>query len=148
MISLPPRVPRKITETDVTHACIVACNREKGVRCARNNVGQLKDERGIPVVYGLGTGSADVVGVITFGGVNSALEAFRFLTPTAFAFAIEIKKPKELGGRGATRPQRAWHAVARRRGMLVEVARTPDEAVFFVRGWVVEIGRRLVRLLP
>ena len=132
MIHLPPRAPRKVTETDVTHACAAAINRRRGCRAIRNNVGSIEDGRGIPVVFGLGEGSPDLVGAITFGGVESVLEELRALEPIPLAFALEIKKPRELGGRGAERNQRAWHHMARRRGVLVEVIRTPEDAVAFV----------------
>ena len=143
MIILPPRKPRKITETDVTHACAAAINRRRGCRAIRNNVGCIPDKRGIPVTFGLGEGSPDLVGSITFGGVESVLVELRALEAVAITFALEIKKPRELGGRGAERNQRAWHAMARRRGVLVEVIRTPEEAVAFVDRCVVEYVRRI-----
>lgn len=143
---LPPRVPRKRTETDVVYSCLGAINRIRGVRGSRNNVGELKDERGIPVVYGLGTGSPDIVGAITFGGVESAVASLRALPPLAFTFAIEVKRPREDGGRGATRKQRSWMAVAERRGFLVGVARSDVEAIALVLEWISTCRSRLAAL--
>lgn len=133
MIKLEPRAPRKTTETDLVYQFVVAIMRVRGVRAARNNVGSIRDKRGIPVTFGLGDGSPDIVGVITFGGVESSHVGLVKLPPIALAFGIEVKRPRELGGKAPSPNQRGWHHVARRRGFPVGVARTEEEAVAYVR---------------
>lgn len=145
MIKLAPKPPRKRTETDVVYACLQAVNRIGGVRATRNNVGMIQDSRGIPVTYGLGVGSPDIVGVITFGG-NEAPRFLEHCPPIAIAFALEVKRPTEDGGRSATRDQKAWALVAARRGMLVGLVRAPDEAVSYVYATIKELRQRLLRL--
>jgi hypothetical protein len=146
MILLPPREPRKRTETDVVYGILGALNAIRGVRAVRNNVGVLEDKRGIPVSFGLGEGSPDVVGAITFGGVESFLELVRHLEPIALTFAIEVKRPRDEGGRGATRDQQAWHATAIRRGILTNVSRTPAEACDFVLEAIATFKERIFAL--
>lgn len=146
-IALPPKPPKPPpTETDITICSIAAINRIPGVRAARNNVGTLRDARGIPVTYGLGDGSPDIVGVITFGGPESASMRLRAFLPIALAFGLEMKRPRELGGRGPERNQRAWHHVARRRGFDVGVARSEGAAVRFVQELIEAYAERLTRL--
>lgn len=143
MIPLPPREKRKPKEIDVQAAIVSAVGRLPGVRVVRNNVGTIEDSRGIPVTFGLGEGSPDLVGVITLGGPESAIRELAHLEPIALAFGIEVKQP----GRYATRTQRGWHHVARRRGMPVGVARSPDDAVAFVTELLVEHRARLGALV-
>ena len=131
-IALPPRPPRKRIERDIVREILVALNRIPDVRATRNNVGRIEDSRGVPVTFGLGEGSPDLVGVITFGGPSH---------PFAIAFAIEVKQP----GRYPTRIQRAWHKVAARRGMLTETCRDAGEAVDFVTRTIETIGERIGR---
>ena len=169
MIALPPRPVREPTETDLVRSILVAVNRIRGVRAARNNVGTIEDRRGIPVTFGLGEGSPDIVGVITFGGVETWAPSsscgpcdvlgadhrgpctltprgvsplLRVQDPLAVAFALEVKKPK----RYATRVQKAWHVVAKRRGLLVALVRSDVEAVDFVNGAIVELAMRIRRI--
>lgn len=122
--ALPPRAPRKIVESDILKECIDEITRMRGVRATRNNVGTLKDERGIPITFGLGEGSPDIVGLITFGGVESTVDAIRPFASIAVAFGLEVKQP----GRYMTRSQKAWRAVATRRGMRVALVRSREEA--------------------
>lgn len=138
-IKLPPKTPRKRVETDIVHEILAELARVRGVRAARNNVGTIEDIRGIPVSFGLGEGSTDIVGIITFGGVESAWPGFAHLAPIAFAFGIEVKQP----GRYANRKQKTWHTVARRRGMPCGVARSREEARAFVEDLVMQLRARL-----
>lgn len=72
----------------------------------RNNVGF---DRLLSIPYGLGRGSADLIGIAAGG---------RFL-------AIEVKTPE-----GRLSPeQRAWISVVNKRGGLAIVARSPEEAI-------------------
>lgn len=144
MIQLPPREPRKIVESDIVRDVLVSVNRIAGVRAGRNNVGTITDSRGIPVSFGLGVGSPDIVGIISIGGVQSAFggERLHECMPLAFAFGLEVKQP----GKYATRDQRAWHATFARRGVFSSVVRCGEEAERVVIGWVNETRRRLLFL--
>lgn len=143
-ISLGPRPPRKLTETDIVGRIIIACNRMVGVRCRRNNVAMLPSAAGGLVPCGMGVGSPDVMGVITVGGINGAFRSAS--QPFAFAFGIEVKRPKESGGRDATRQQRAWGIAAQRRGIFWGVATSEDIACGLVAEWI-EILYRSVRVI-
>lgn len=82
-------------------------------RVWRNNVGKLKDARGTWVAYGLGVGSADLVGIVA---------------PSGRLFAIEVKTPE-----GKTTPEQdAWLATIRRFGGVAGVARSVEEAMAIV----------------
>lgn len=143
MIPLPEKTARKKRETEISRAMLVALNRIPGVRVSRNNNGKSpvpctackhKLCRGcsmrlaFPIVFGLGDGSPDLVGIITIGGHKSALRQYVKHRPRAYAFGVEVKQP----GKTAERDQRAWHAVARARGMDVITATNTEEAVTFV----------------
>ncbi len=151
MINLPPRPERKRLERDILNEIIAAASRIRGVRLARNNTGRILDSRGIPVCFGLGEGGPDLVGVITFGGLNTC-EPFavdevrhamlRTLDTVAVAIGIEVKQPK----RYANPNQRAWHAAAKRRGIRVTVCRSPEEAVSWIEATREELRFCLRRL--
>lgn len=148
MISLPPKEPRKRVERDVQGEILVVSSRIRGVRLIRNNVGCLPDERGIPIKYGLGAGSPDLVGAITFGGVNTcepstlgstALAVLRTMRPIAITVAIEVKKPDARHAKGLPhrwakrdRAQPAWHAMARKRGVETAVCKSAEDAATFL----------------
>lgn len=129
-IDLPVR-ERKVRETQVVAACRLAINRMPGVRCTRNNTGKSPKPcpvclpklcRGClprlcqPIAFGLGAGGPDLVGFL------------RVLTLPVW-FGVEVKRPRELGGKGLEKDQRLWHAEAKRHGVEVIVARSADEAV-------------------
>lgn len=138
-IKLAPKPERKRVETDIVHEILAELARVPGVRVARNNVGTIEDVRGIPVTFGLGEGSPDLVGILTFGGVESTYPELAELAPISLAFGIEVKQPK----RYATRQQKAWHLVAKRRGMPVGLARSKEDARAFVEDLRVQIRARL-----
>ena len=80
-----------------------------GVLVWRNNVG-VDAEHGIR--YGLGVGSADLVGIVTIQGVGVFL-------------GVEVKTAT-----GRMRPEQVrWAETVRRFGGLAITARTPEEAV-------------------
>ncbi len=84
----------------------VLCHRESPCRLWRNNVGfDLRTK----VTYGLGVGSADLVGLIV---------------GTGQFFAVEVKT---LSGR-VSADQRAWLETINRLGGVAEVIRTVGEA--------------------
>lgn len=88
--------------------------RDAPCRVWRNNVGMLRDSRGVPVRYGLAPGSADLIGLV--------LKTGQFL-------AVEVKTPI-----GRLSPeQKAWLETIRRFGGIAEVMRTVEDAEAFVR---------------
>lgn len=148
MIDLGPKAEKRRTETTILREATVAVSRIQGVRVSRNNVGRILDARGVPVSFGLGEGSPDLVGIVTFGGPNGAaytgrypvrLEHLAECEPLALAFGIELKQPKKY----ATRDQKAWHLVAARRGIVTKVCRSGDEAEAFVVDLISERWRAL-----
>jgi Holliday junction resolvase len=105
-----------VSELEVTimRRIRAACARQPGVLLWRNNVG-VDVERGI--TYGLGKGSADLVGIAPGG---------RFL-------ALEVKRPRYSPS--DVRPeQRAWISVVTKFGGLAGVASSPEEALRIIEG--------------
>lgn len=144
-MTLPPPPPRKVDlESKIQRDSLARVNAIRGVRALRNNVGTITDHRGIPVTFGLGLGSADVVGVITFGGPNGVEDVTPALERTdvgllAFAFGLEIKQP----GRYRTRTQKAWAHAAERRGVRCGLIRSADDAEAWVRAEIARVARVL-----
>lgn len=130
MIPLPPREKRKPVESDIQTEIRIVVNRLPDVRVTRNNVGTIRDARGIPVSFGLSEGSPDLVGIITFGKGRDAI---------ALAFGLEVKQP----GRYTSRKQKAWHEVARRRGLETDVVHSAAEAIAAMARIRAEYTRRL-----
>lgn len=113
MIDLGPRPAKKRTETNLVRAVLASVGAIRGVRATRNNVGTILDVRGIPVTFGLAEGSPDVVGIVTFGGVNTSVPSLIGCRPIAIAFGIEVKEE----GKAPKPNQRTWAAVATKRGL-------------------------------
>lgn len=90
------------------------CKAGSPCRLWRNNSGCLPDGKGGFVRYGLGIGSADLVGLIV--GVGRLL-------------AVEIKTPT---GR-MSEEQLAWHTTVRGYGGIAVVIRTVEEAEDLLR---------------
>lgn len=87
---------------------------------ARNNVGVLQDREGKHIRYGLGPGSADLIGIFTARGVG------RFI-------AAEIKTHS-----GKQSPeQERFEALVIKRGGAYAVLRSVDEA----REWIADLRR-------
>jgi len=78
-----------------------------GHRVFRNNVGMAWDRRGVPIHFGLGVGSGDLVGLTKSG---------RFLS-------IEVKTSK---GR-VSDEQLAWMSMVKSMGGLAFIIREPSE---------------------
>lgn len=95
-------------------------HRESPCRVWRNNVGAYETASGGWIQYGLGVGSADLIGLVIGTG--------QFL-------GIEIKTP--VGRLSAE--QRAWLAAVEKMGGITRVLRTEDEAREFVK-WLREAG--------
>lgn len=80
-----------------------------------NECGTFRTLDGKRVVRcGLGTGSADLVGIVG---------------PHGRWFAVELKRPRGAGARVA---QRAWLALMRKRGAAVGIARSVADALAIV----------------
>ena len=123
----------KRSETrDLVQPIIRALNRMPGVRVARNaNLGPVvpwarrhePDAR--PIVSGLGTGSADIVGIVRMSAVMRSGEVL------GRALAIEVKLPADGDHRaGVVRlDQRRWLQTFQRFGGHAAVVRSIAEAV-------------------
>lgn len=89
------------------------------LRLLRNHVGMIEDKNGKRHKFGLGTGSADFVGIktvtITPDMVGQKL---------GVAIALEMKKEK--GGK-ESEAQKRWGAAVRRRGGLYAVVSCIDD---------------------
>lgn len=96
------------------------------VQCWRNNTGQLKNDRGQKVSYGLATGSSDLIGIvdldlIVLGMPGGLRHIGRF-------FAFEVKKPGET----PTTDQRIFLEVVARRGGAAGWGTSVEEANAFI----------------
>lgn len=144
MIPLPPRPKVEDSETVILKRAMVAVNRLPDVRCSRNNNGRSPKPCGgcfpklcqrcaarlkYPILFGLGDGSPDLVGIITLRGV----------TVLPLAFGLELKRP----GGEAAKHQELWHRQARAKGMLVAVVTSDVEAVKAVEVFRAEYTNRL-----
>jgi hypothetical protein len=124
---------KRVTEAEVERDVLLALGRAPGVLILKNEVGSgltgnvvhavlqalepfghLAQEAARSamarhhIVYGLGKGSPDLVGVVDGRAVG-----------------LELKAPD-----GTLQPHQAtWHVAARRRGMFVAVVRSADEAI-------------------
>lgn len=115
MRKLPPRV-RQVHERTIQERIISALNRLPDIHVIRNNVGALRDRHDHLVTYGLGTGSPDLVGVLT-----ATIGSRR----VGLVFCLEVKRP----GEGPSDEQLAWHAFARRRECFVATVTSVEEAL-------------------
>lgn len=116
-----PKILRRNETRELTHPIQAALNKMDGVRVWRNNSGMLKDHRGVPLRYGMGNGSADLIGCVRVGGVG------RY-------FALEVKRP----GQVPTTDQYAWMATVRLLGGFACVVHSVEEAakaVLRCRAW-------------
>jgi|WetSurMetagenome_2_1015567.scaffolds.fasta_scaffold632336_1 hypothetical protein len=96
-----------ISETAIVGAIKAALELEPGMVIARNNTGRLRDTHGRPVKFGLGRGSADLIGCLD-----------------GRYFAIEVKT--QTGE--TTKWQEAWLQSIRDVGGFACVVRSVDEA--------------------
>ena len=129
----PERAERKRSETrDLVQPIIRALNRMPGVRVARNaNLGPVVpwakrlDPDARAIVAGLGTGSADVVGMVVVA-IDFEHTEGRF----GRAFALEVKLPAEGDKRAGTlKPDQArWLRIFRKFGGFACVVRSIEEA--------------------
>jgi hypothetical protein len=116
------RKPKRRSETvELVHPIRIALNKLPGVRVWRNNSGVLKDPFGTPVRYGLGTGSADLIGLCCRPWTPAPSPA-RFL-------ALEVKRRGEY----PTVDQAAWLRCVRELGGFACVVHSVDEALAAVQ---------------
>ena len=117
---LPARPAKRRNETRaITRPIEAALNRLPGVRVARNNTGALRDATGRLVVFGLGTGSADLVGICQvrivrdeLPGLVYAWDIHRPGLTFGRAFCLEVKLP----GKRPRPDQARWARVVRSLG--------------------------------
>lgn len=107
-------------ETRIQNDIEAAIGAEQDLAVLRNSVGVARfadPETGklSMVRYGLGTGSPDIVGMLT-------CEPQR--VQVAQWFCLEVKIP----GESARPDQRKWHEAMRKRGVYVAVVHSVDEA--------------------
>ena len=129
MIPLPLRKAKRRNETaDLVRPIVVALNKLPGVWASRNNNGHAVTRNGCAISYGLGMGSADVVGVRRVGvyGVGEGSVS------CALFFALEVKWP----GKYSSVTQRAWQERLRSLGATVAVVHSVEEAIGVVEAMV------------
>lgn len=106
-----------MTEADLMRRLMKLAT-DAGARLFRNNTGVLKDERGVPVRFGLATGSSDLIGfvpvTVTPDMVGQTLAVFA---------SVEVKTPT-----GRVRSEQAdWIAMIRKFGGLAGIARNDQD---------------------
>lgn len=115
------RKPDRRNETaQLTHPIRAALNKLPGVRVARNNVGSLEWAPGKMLRYGLGEGSADLVGIVRITDVTVV-----WSKPVGRAFALEVKWP----GEKPTEDQERWMSEVRKLGGFACIVHSVEEAI-------------------
>jgi hypothetical protein len=126
MILDKPRQRRKRNETrDITHPIRAALNALTGVRVARNNSGSLPLPEGGMLRYGLGVGSADLVGIVSVVVRANSVEAYGDTQVIGRAFVLEVKWP----GEKPTVDQVRWLKAVQRLGGFATVVHSVEEAL-------------------
>ncbi len=115
MPRIPDRPARPTLERDV-QSDVRKALATAGVLHWRNNTGVLRDERGIPVRYGLAEGSADLIAVVPTQ--LRCIHCHGQLPPIGRFVAIECKRP----GESATTEQSHWLGLVEREHGTVTVA--------------------------
>ncbi len=105
------------SEGDLMRAAMLYAS-ERHYRLFRNNTGVLMDHRGVPVRFGLATGSGDLIGLRSIAvrpeHVGTAIGQF---------VSIELKR----GSGKPTDAQVAWLDMVRRYGGIAGVVRSIDD---------------------
>jgi hypothetical protein len=115
------------TETDVMNLCRMAAQ-NAGFVLWRNNVGALKDVRGVPVRFGLANDSAKINKVLKSSDLIGLGGGGRLL-------AVECKEPGwHWHDTPEERAQLAFIHEVRRRGGLAGFASRPEHALDIFRG--------------
>ena len=141
-------------ESEIKRDILSALARVDGIRMTVNACGFAINETGNKVHYGLGTGSADLVGIATstiFLPSASGLVQRRF----GRVIGIEVKKPGGSTHARQRRLQDAWIATVRRLGGIAGYAYSVEEGLALVadegfdvsaaRDWWVRISERRER---
>jgi len=117
------------TETDVQNLCRMRAQ-ELGAVLWRNNVGAMKDQRGIPVRFGLANDSARINEVFKSSDLIGIAPGGRLL-------AVECKDPEwRWTGTDHERAQHAFILDVRKRGGLAGFAWHPDHvSLILSHGW-------------
>lgn len=122
---LAERKPARRNETqDLVHPIRLALNKLPGVRVVRNNTGMLEWAPEQTLRYGLGIGSADLVGIVTVRTCCDGCCIGTVSKTLGRAFAVEVKWPDEY----PTPDQRRWLASFRRFGGFACVVHSIEEA--------------------
>jgi len=117
------------TETDVQNLCRMRAQ-ELGCVLWRNNVGALKDVRGVPVRFGLANDSAKINEVFKSSDLIGILPDGRF-------FAVECKEP-EWRWKGDEHEVAQWNFIVdvRKRNGQAGFASHPDHVETIMwQGW-------------
>jgi hypothetical protein len=113
--------PKRRNETrELTRPIEAALNAMPGVRVVRNNVGTLEWAPGKRLTYGLGLGSADLVGICRVAVTRD--DAWWHI---GRVFALEIKRP----GQKLRPDQEKWSRVVRSLGGFCCVVHSVEEAI-------------------
>jgi hypothetical protein len=110
---LPTRPAKRNETRDMVRPMVAALNAIPGVWASRNLTGSGFARSGLPVTFGLGNGSADIVCAIA---------------PHGRMVGLEVKWP----GRRPKPNQLAWRDRMRRIGVAVETVHSVNEATSFI----------------
>jgi hypothetical protein len=131
-MKLPARPPKRRNETrELTRPIEAAINKLPGVRVVRNNVGQLEWAPGKRLVYGLGLGSADLVGIVSNYWRYATEEelnrigSWASLKNEGRPFCLEVKRP----GQKLRPDQEEWSRAVRSLGGFCCVVHSVEEAI-------------------
>lgn len=124
------RADKPVREVDIQAAIRAALSKMPDVAIYRNNVGKLQDRFGATVAYGLGVGTADLIGSLTMSVRERVTDVHVDSVNRKFArsLAIEVKRP----GERPTDDQRRWQDHVRAHGWLVGTCHSVDEAVALI----------------
>lgn len=117
MPALPAKPTRRRNESaELTRPIVAALNAIPGIWASRNLTGSGFARAGHPITYGLGIGSADIVGCVA---------------PVGRMFALEVKWP----GKKPSKEQDAWRDRVAKLGVRVAVVHSVGQATELVRSW-------------
>ena len=130
IVKRPP--PRHNETRELTHPIRIALNKLPGVRIVRNNVGTVPLPSGGRITYGLGVGSADLVGMVTLDaymfvqGGDAIGDVYAMSKRTiARPLLLELKRP----GHHPSPVQSRWLRTANRLGAYAAVVHSLEEAL-------------------
>lgn len=145
MIPLTPKPERPQLESGVLAKARAELSGLPHMLVARNNSGALKDATGRLVRYGLGDGSADLIGCVSVALYARIIHPF----PDGSGYSIESRKVRvgvyvaiemKRPGKTATPEQRAWLDLYASRGAITGVAHSAEEALQIVHDGIAALG--------